>query len=211
MTETAHFRLNAFLKNAAGEAHPIEILVEGPSLTVESTYQCTIRTSILNQNPYRVYSGLAHDAWAEAFEVLNRALVAADAVLFDEQGKCVELPSPPRDRSWVPPPRIPVVDGIDPIYRAEGWAKRPDREPRRIELAIWPPFEEEPGTFCAPMKNTLRGERPLICSYGAFPEQAVYLAYSFLRVTTETYELSDDKGQSIIVPSPPEPPLPEDW
>lgn len=170
---------------------------------------CVIRSSVLSWNPYRVYSGLEHDAWAAAFEVLHNALRIDGKSLVDADGERVALPSPPRDSSWVPPLQIPDVTGIEPVYSIEGWARKSGREPRRFELAIWPPFEEEPGTFCAPMRCTLRRERPLVCSYGAFPEQAVYLAYAYLRVETETYEMTDDEGRPIVVPSPPEPPLPE--
>ncbi len=133
---------NGSISRDNGKPEPITIKVSAPEKTSDPLYRCEIQSSLLSKVPYLVYSGLAHDAWAEAFEILNQALRAAAAVLLNAQGMRVELPAPPRDRSWVPPPRIPVVEGIDPIYRAEGWAKRPDREPRRVELAIWPPFEE---------------------------------------------------------------------
>jgi len=172
---------------------------------------CVIRSSILSWNPYRVYSELEHDAWAAAFDVLRDALRIDGKTIVDADGQLVALPSPPRDHSWVPPLHIPDVTGIEPIYRVECWAKRRGREKRRVELAIWPPFEKVPGTFCAPIKCTLRSERPLICSYGAFPEQAVYLAYAYLRIETEAYDLTDDEGRPIVIPTPPEPPLPEAW
>jgi hypothetical protein len=209
MTEKETFVLQAFLKGPSCALHPIVVSIEPPTKTPEGSFICLVRCSALNHDPYPVYSGLEHDAWAKAFELLDRTLRLEGKEIVDKDGRPLPLPSPPRDRSWVPGLRAPDVTNIEPLYRVEGWAKRLGRDPQRVELAIWPPFEEEPGTFCAPTKCALRRDGAVICSYGAFPEQAVYLAYAYLRIETESYEIIDDQGHLVVVPSPPQPPLPK--
>lgn len=197
---------NGHISRADGSPEPISIQVAVPEKTSDPLYRCVIRSTLLPKTPYRVYSGLAHDAWAEAFEVLNQALRQADAVLLDDKGGRVELPSPPRDLSWVRPPRIPEVVGIEPIYRVAGWVRKPGLEPQRVELAIWPALEEESGTFCAPMRCALRRRGTVMCSYGASAEQAVYLAYKYLRIEVEHDVITDNDGRLLDIPIPPEPP-----
>ncbi len=108
-------------------------------------------------------------------------------------------------------PRMsPSVEGIEPIYRISGWATANVDNRRRVELAIWPPFEEEPGTFCAPMRCGFAFRGLVKCSYGVSPEQALHLAFKFLQSEIDYRQITYDDGRLIEVPVPPEPPLPED-
>lgn len=199
---------SGFVVYADGRRNQVAINVAIPTKTPDSDYCCEIQTNLLSKSPYRVYSGLPHDAWAEAFEVLNLRLRQKSAFLLNEKGERAELPSPPRDRSWVRPPTVPNVEGIEPLYRVTGWATSTG-ERRPVDLALWPPFEEEPGTFCAPMRCGLMFGGEVRCSYGATPEQSVYLGHKYLRLEVDVRKVVDEAGRPIVIPIPPEPPLPE--
>jgi hypothetical protein len=201
------YTFSGWIKFADGKTDSVTINVRIPTLTSDSLYRCEIESNLLSARPYRVYSGLQHDAWAEAFEVLRQFLRVRQGVLVDEKGRQVDLPSPQRDRSWVPPPRVPNVESIEPIYRTGGWVRSEAGEKRSVELAIWPPFEEEPGTFCAPMRCGLMNGGQVRCSYGVSPEQAVHLAYKYLQIEIQYRKITDADGQLIEVPITPEPPL----
>lgn len=203
------FVLSAFLEDRAGNREPVEIQVAPPVATEFNSFQCEIRSSMLQKNPHHVYSGLSHDAWANAFQAISSWLEADGKQLVDRHGRAVVLPSPPRDRSWIPPRKHPDVTGLTPLYRMEGWAHPKDGPRQRVELAVWPAFEEEPGVFCAPIRSGLRQGGKVICSYGASAEQAVFLAYKFLRTEVEHSRVQDDAGALIDIPIPPEPtPIP---
>lgn len=204
------YGFSGFLYRSNGAKEAITITVGVPEEAPDQSYFCEIRTRLLPTDPYRVYSRLKNDAWAKAFELLHNALKHTDGVLLNGKGEQVELPSPPRDRSWVGPPTVPNIERVEPIYRIEGWAKDHAGERRRVELAVWPPFEEEPGTFCAPMRCGLRRGGEVICSYGATPAQAVQLAYKYLQIEVECRPVTDDDGRPIDIPIPPEPPLLDD-
>lgn len=201
---------DGFISRGGGPRAPIAIEVMVPEKHTDRLFRCEIRTGLLATSPYRVYSGLAHDAWAEAFEILNRVLQEDDAILQTKAGERVQLPAPQRDRSWVRPPTIPSIEGVEPTYRIEGWATDYFGERRRIELAVWRPFEEEPGIFCAPMRCGLMNGGQVRCSYGATPEQAVHLAHKYLQIEVETRPVTDDSGRLLDIPIPPEPLLPVD-
>ncbi len=201
---------SGFVSHVDGRKERIAITVNVPKKTPDPLFCCEIETSLLSKSPYRVFSMLAHDAWAEAFEILNQVLREEDLILVNEKGDRVELLSPPRDLSWARPPTLPNVAGIEPIYRTEGWAKDYAGERRRVELAVWPPFEEEPGIFCAPMRCGLMNGGQLRCSYGATSEQAVHLAHKYLQIEVECRPVTDDDGRPLDIPIPPEPPLPDD-
>jgi hypothetical protein len=208
MMEVA-YEFVGFVIRGGRTKEPARIHVSAPEPTQDHFFRCDITTNLFSTSPHRVYSALAHDAWSAAFEVLRHELQRTHSVLLNEQDAHVDLPSPPRDRSWVPPPRVPNVEGIEPIYRTRGWATSSAGEKQSVELAIWPPFEEEPGTFCAPMRSGLMNGQ-VRCSYGVSPEQAVHLAYKYLQVEIEHRRIADDIGRLIEVPITPEPPLPED-
>lgn len=194
---------------ANGKREPVSIRIDPPAETPDPLLECVIRSNLLPSYPYRVCSPLAHDAWAAAFEVLNDALNLRRAYLVDHEDRRVELPSPPRDRSWVTPRPPPNVSGIEPVFRIEGLATRAGRKRQPVKMAIWPPFEEEPGTFCAPIRcNLMRGGEPR-CIYGASAKQAVYLAYRILMAQADYLGFTDTAGHPIKIPLPPEPPLPE--
>src|SRR5262249_8272476 len=139
---------------------------------------------------------------------LSQALRQRGGVLLNEQGERTKLPAPPRDRSWVGALSAPEVAGIEPIYRIEAWVRSGVDDKQRVELAIWPPFAEEPGTDCAPMRCGLWRGGKVICSYGVSAEQAVYLAYKYLQIEVEHRKIIGDDGRLIDLPIPPEPPLP---
>jgi hypothetical protein len=206
----APYVFSGFISRFDGCREPISITVSAPKKISEPLFCCEIETSLLTKSPYRIFSMLAHDAWAEAFETLNRVLQEERLFLVNQSGDRVELPSPPRDLSWVGPPTIPNVEGVKPIYRIEGWARGYAGEKRRVELAVWPPFEEEPGTFCAPMRCGLMSGGQVRCSYGATPEQAVHLAHKYLQIEVECRPVTDDDGRPLDIPIPPEPLLPKD-
>jgi hypothetical protein len=203
------YLFSGFICLANGERQPALIRVDPPAETPDPLFECEIRSNLLLSDPYRVYSPLAHDAWAEAFEVLSNALRLEQAHLIDQEGRRVELPSPPRDRSWVTPARIPDVRGIEPIFSVKGWATRVGRKGEPVEMAIWPPFEEEPLAYCAPIRCNLLRDGESGCSYGASAEQAVYLAHRILQSEAEYLGVVDSVGRPIEIPLPPEPPLPE--
>jgi len=203
------YLFSGFIYLASGKREPVSIRIDPPAETPDPLFECEIRSNLLSSYPYRVCSPLAHDAWAEAFEVLNDVLKRRRAYLVDHEDCRIELPSPPRDRSWVTPRPPPNVHGIAPLFRIEGWATGAGGKRQRAEMAIWPPFEEEPGTFCAPIRcNLLRGGGPG-CSYGASAEQAVYLAHRILVAEAEYPGVVDSEGNPIKIPIPPEPPLPK--
>jgi hypothetical protein len=201
------YKFGGSVREANGKSRPISIAVSAPMATPDGLYLCEIHSDLLEHSPHRVYSALEHDAWAAAFEMLNQVLQRAGANLFDERGSGVELPSPPRDRSWIRPSRMPSLAGLEPIYRVEGWSKQNEGGAKRVELAIWPPFEEEPGTYCAPMRCGLMRGGQVICSYGATAEQSVYLAYKYLQLEVECRPVVDDNDEQIEIPVPPEPRL----
>jgi len=203
------YLFDGFICLANGKREPVSIRIDPPAETPDPLLECEIRSSLLPSYPYRVSSPLAHDAWAAAFEVLNDALKRRRAYLVDQEDRRVELPSPPRDRSWVTPRPPPNVSGIEPLIRIEGWATRAGRKRQRVEMAIWPPFEEEPGTFCAPFRCNLLLKGEPGCSYGESAEQAVYLAHRILQSEVDRLDVVDSAGHSIEILIPPEPPLPE--
>jgi len=206
MADFEPFVLDAFISDSQGSIRPIRIVVEIPVLMPDGSFKCDVHSSMLSKHPHPVYSGLPYDAWAKAFELLRNTLSDDRHELVDGVGNRLSLPSPPRDRSWVPSPDTQVKRGIEPIFRVEGWTKK-DGSKTRIELAIWPPFEEERGVFCAPMKCGMRRGGAVMCSYGASPEQAVYLAYGYLRIEIEFREIFDIDGKPLVIPTIPEPPL----
>jgi hypothetical protein len=206
--EIEPFSLSAFLRDRLGNIRPVSIRITRPATTPAGVFACEVRSSLLLHDPHPVYSGLPHDAWAKAFAVLRNALRNGGYELVDGKGSLLILPNPPRDHSWVPPPTQPNIAGIEPSFRAEGWT-RWGGEPRLVELAVWPPFEEEPGTYCAPMRCGLMRGGQVICSYGASPEQAVHLAHKYLQIEVDFRKIIDEAGRPIEIPIPPEPPLRE--
>lgn len=208
MTEFAHFILAGFLRHPSGRLEPFEMRIDPPTIMSEGVFACEVRSSLLHENPHLVRSRLSHDAWAKAFELIMRVLRLEGKPLVDKNGEPISVPSPPRDRACVEEESKLNVKGIDPIFRVAGWTQLPGSERRRIELAIWPPFEQEHGIYCAPMRCGLRRNGEVMCSYGASPEQALYLAHRYLQIEVEHRGIMDDQGRPIEIPVPPEPPLP---
>jgi hypothetical protein len=203
------FALNAFLEDSAGNREPVEIQVDPPLRSEDGWYSCAISSSILEKSPHRCHSALPHDAWACAFESLRNWISALGKCLVDDHGRPIALPSPPGDRSWVPPPTIPDVSGKEPVFRAGGWVQRPGCDRQHVEFAIWPCFEEEPDIFCAPTLFSLSFEGKPRCVYGASAAQANFLAYQRMKMFAEHYAVADENGTPVEVPLPPEPePIP---
>jgi hypothetical protein len=203
------YRFGGTIRLGDGSQKPASIVVAAPRETSDPLFMVEIRSGLLPKEPYRVFSESADDAWAEAFDVLRQALEEADGILCDERGEPTELPTLSRDRSHAPTPG-PDVTGAKPIYRTIGWVRMPGSAPRELQLAIWPAFEEEAGVFCAPMRCGLMRNGDVMCSYGATPEQAVYLAYKYLQTEVEFRSITDADGKLLEIPIPPEPPLPSD-
>jgi hypothetical protein len=100
----------------------------------------------------------------------------------------------------------PNVEGVEPIFRIEGWATANVDGRTRVELAIWPPVRDNPDYF-APMRCGLRRGGEVLRSYGVSPEQAVHLAFKYLQIEVDLRGITDDAGRPIVLPIPPEPPL----
>jgi hypothetical protein len=207
MPEFSSFALKGFLRASSGRLEPFSLDIDPPASTSQGLFQCNVHCSLLHDNPHPVHSRLYADAWAKAFELVHRMIRFEDKELVDDKGTPIPLPSPARDPACVKEEEQPDVAGVVPIFRVEGWTKRRGPETRRVELAIWPAFEKEHGTFCAPMRCGLRRNGQVMCSYGASPEQAVYLAFKYLQIEIEHDEISDDKGRPLDIPLSPEPPL----
>lgn len=209
MAKFERFTLSGFLVDSAGNRERIDICVDPPVKAEGAGYRCDVRSSLLALDPHPIYSGLEHDAWARAFAALHAWIRAEDKRLVDERDLPIELPSPPRDNSWTRPSNDPDVTGRPPLFHVEGWISSTDGTRRRADLAVWPAFEEAPGTFCAPMRCGLRRGGRVFCCYGASLAQAEFLAFGYLRREAEHSQITDTDGNPILVPRPPEPePIP---